>query len=335
MSRAMKEDDIRPKALLDEFFVRLQRDAAKLAARSDEFVAVSCPFCADTAVAGAFAKEGFQYVECAGCRSLYASPRPTPDLLREYLETSEAVAYWGTHFYKETAEVRRAQMFRPRAARIAQLADTYGLTPQSSCVDVGAGYGLFLQELDVLHRFERLLAIEPDARLADVCRSHGFSVVERWVEDLAGGEVDADLAVAFEVMEHVFDPASFLQAVARVVKPGGLVFFSTLASTGFDIQVLWEHSRSVSPPQHLNFPSVAGLQRLVERCGLAVVEITTPGQLDVDIVRNRLLATPDLDVPRFARTVALADDETRSAYQQLLRDHRLSSHIQCVARAGS
>ena len=329
----MKEDDIRPKALLDEFFVRLQRDAAKLAAHKDEFVVVPCPFCADSEVASAFTKEGFQYVECVGCRSLYASPRPTPDLLREYLDTSEAVVFWSTNFYKETAEARRAQMFRPRAARIAQLADTYGLTAHSSCVDVGAGYGLFLQELDVLHRFDRLLAIEPDARLADVCRSHGFSVVERWVEDLAAGDVDADLAVAFEVMEHVYDPTSFLQAVGRVVKPGGLVFFSTLASTGFDIQVLWEQSRSVSPPQHLNFPSVAGVRRLVERCGLSVVEITTPGQLDVDIVRNRLLATPDLAVPRFARTIALADDAARAAFQDVLRHHQLSSHVQCVARA--
>lgn len=328
----MRENDIRPQALLDEFFAHLQRDAVRLAARRADFVEVPCPFCAAGTVRSAFEKEGFRYVECDGCASLYASPRPTPALLREYLETSEAVQFWSTHFYRETADARRAQMFRPRAARIASLADQYGLDAQAVCADIGAGYGLFLLELAELRRFGHLLAVEPDARLAGVCRGHGFDVVEKWVEDLQPGDVAADLGAAFEVLEHVFDPLAFLQASARTVKPGGLLFFSTLACTGFDIQVLWEHSRSVSPPQHLNFPSVDGARRLMERAGLQMVEISTPGQLDVDIVRNRIHAHPELPVPRFARTIAAADESARQALQQVLREHRLSSHIQCVAR---
>lgn len=328
----MRENDIRPQALLDEFFVRLQRDAARLAAHRAQFVGVPCPFCGDGAVASAFEKEGFRYAECGVCGSLYASPRPTPDLLRGYLETSEAVEFWSTHFYRETADARREQMFRPRAARIARLADEYGLGRDAVCADIGAGYGLFAIELAALDRFGRIIAVEPDARLASVCRGHGFSVVERWVEDLAPGEVSADLAVAFEVLEHVFDPLAFIEAAARTVKPGGLLFFSTLAASGFDIQVLWEHSRSVSPPQHLSFPTVEGARRLIARAGMDEVEITTPGQLDVDIVRNRLAAHPELPVPRIARTIAAASDGARQALQNVLREHRLSSHIQCVAR---
>jgi SAM-dependent methyltransferase len=331
MSR-MRESDIRPKALLDEFFVRLQRDAAKLAARRDGFVDVPCPFCGDHAAASAFEKEGFRYVECGDCRSLYASPRPSPAMLREYLETSEAVAFWSTHFYRETADARRAHMFRPRAVRIAELADQYELDRSASCADIGAGYGLFLLELAAVGRFGALIAVEPDARLASVCRGHGFIVVERWIEDLAEGEVGVDLAVAFEVLEHVYDPLAFLSAAGRTVRPGGLLFFSTLASTGFDIQALWEHSRSVSPPQHLNFPSIAGAEGLMRRAGLEPVEITTPGQLDVEIVRNRLVDNPGLAVPRVARTLAMAGVEARDALQQVLRTHRLSSHVQCVAR---
>lgn len=328
----MRENDIRPKALLDEFFVRLQRDAERLALRRSEFVEVPCPFCNADRPAETFEKEGFRYCGCEDCGSLYASPRPSPALLREYLETSEAVEFWSTHFYRETAEARREKMFRPRAARIAELADRYGLGGDASCADIGAGYGLFLQELSERQRFGRLLAIEPDARLAGICRDAGFEVIQEWVEDLRDDQVAADIAAAFEVIEHVYDPLAFLAASALAVRPGGLLFFSTLAATGFDIQTLWEHSRSVSPPQHLNFPSVDGARRLMERAGLEVVEITTPGQLDIDIVRNRLDAEPQLPVPRFARRLAAADEDTRRAFQRFLQDHRLSSHIQCLAR---
>ena len=329
---AMREDDIRPKPLLDEFFVRLARDAERLARKRREFVEVPCPFCAAAATRSAFEKQGFRYAECDECGSLYATPRPTPELLREYVETSEAVAFWSSHFYKETAEARREKMFRPRAERIATLADTYGIPPTASCADIGAGYGLFALELTARTRFANILAIEPDASLADICRGHGFRVIDKWVEDVRSGEVDADIATAFEVIEHVFEPLAFLRAAARVVRPGGFLFFSTLAASGYDIQMLWEHSRSVTPPQHLNFPTIAGAERLIARAGLEPIEITTPGQLDVDIVRNRLAAEPSLPVPRFARTLSAASDETRQAFQQVLREQRFSSHLQCLAR---
>lgn len=328
----MREDDIRPKPLLDEFFVRLQRDAVRLAARTSEFIEVPCPFCGSAADVGWFDKEGFRYVECAECGSLYASPRPAPALLRQFYETSEAVEFWSAQFYRQTAQARREQMFRPRAARIAALATQYGLPADAVCADIGAGYGLFALELAALRRFTRIVAVEPDARLAAICREQGFPVVERWIEDLAPGDVGAHLATAFEVLEHVFDPLAFIRAAANAIVPGGLLFFSTLAASGFDIQTLWEHSRSVSPPQHLNFPSIDGARRLIRRAGLEEVEITTPGELDVDIVRNRLQAHPELPVPRFARTIAAADDEARNAFQQVLCQHRLSSHLQCLAR---
>ena len=37
-----------------------------------------------------------------------------------------------------------------------------------------------------------------------------------------------DLVTCMEMLEHVPDPASVVRACARLVRPGGLVFFSTL-----------------------------------------------------------------------------------------------------------
>ena len=328
----MRESDIRPQALLSEFFVLLKADAGRLAAQRDEFVDVQCPFCADARKDVAFVKEGFDSCLCRGCRSLFVSRRPSQQALVEFAATSEALRFWSTHFYKQTAEARRREIFRPQAQLVAQLAKDHCDGQLSGCADVGAGYGLFLQEMSDLAVFPELVAIEPDERLATICRQQGFRVVAKWVEAVDETEVRVDFATAFEVIEHVFDPRGFVEACVSLLRPGGLFLLTTLTITGFDLQVLWEHSRSISPPQHLNFPSIAGMSELFKRCGLEVVSMCTPGQLDVDIVRNVLVASPELPVSRFARAVATAEADTRDAFQGFLQAHCLSSHLRCVVR---
>ncbi|WP_339940146.1 bifunctional 2-polyprenyl-6-hydroxyphenol methylase/3-demethylubiquinol 3-O-methyltransferase UbiG, partial [Undibacterium luofuense] len=49
------------------------------------------------------------------------------------------------------------------------------------------------------------------------------------VEDMAAEEAGQyDVVTCMEMLEHVPDPASVIQACTRLVKPGGHVFFSTL-----------------------------------------------------------------------------------------------------------
>lgn len=57
--------------------------------------------------------------------------------------------------------------------------------------------------------------------------------------------------------------------------------FTTLSGMGVDIRTLWEEAKPVSPPMHLNF-----LNLQLEKVGFEVVEVTTPGKLDIDIMNN-------------------------------------------------
>ncbi len=328
----MKEDEIRPAALLDEYFHLLKLDAESLAKKSRDFVEVACPFCRDDGIAESFLKDGFHYRLCAACGSLYVSPRPRPGQLASYYVDAKAVRFWSQQFYKQTGMARREKMFRPRAQLIKALNERGMFSDTGMFADVGAGYGLFLQEVRALGLFDRLIGLEPEPHLASICREEGFEIIEKRVEDIKEGDLSVSVAACFEVIEHVFDPVSFLAGCKRLLKPGGLIILTTLTIDGFDLQVLWEQSRSITPPQHLNFPSIKGMSLLLSKTGLAEEEISTPGELDLDIVRNVSRQRPDARIPRFARKLAEADDAVREDFQQFLKRNRLSSHLRCIAR---
>ena len=324
----MKEQDIRPKELFDRFLAASREDAEQLFADRSGFEIIACPACGDAASASSFEKLGFSYQECAGCGSLYVSPRPPAGLFDRFYRTSKASEFFAREFYRKTEEARRARMFRPRALFVAELASRFALS--GAIADAGAGYGTFLEEVRATGAFTRHVAIEPGSELAAVCREKGFELVEAPVEQ--AGALGADLCTSFEVVEHVHDPTGFVRALGTAVRPGGIVMFTTLTVSGFDLQELWSRSKSIMPPHHINLLSTTGLSSLTMRAGLELVELSTPGQLDVDIVANAIADDPAVPVSRFARSIAGADAPARAAFQAFLQAHRLSSHVRVIAR---
>ena len=330
----MKEDEIRPPDLFNRYLELARRDTQAILEKSARFTEVDCPACGAARKEPAFEKLGFRYVLCAECRTLYNSPRPTAALLSEFYRNGESVSFWSTDFFKSTAEARREKMFRPRAELIGELCERRGIHGEAVIADIGAGYGIFLEEIARLGRFNDIVGIEPGPELAQVCRDRGFRVVQKAVEDVQPSECQADVATAFEVLEHVFEPLDFLRGARRLLKPGGTLLLTTLTVDGFDIQLLWEKSKSVFPPHHLNLLSINGIERLFARAGFAVSDLQTPGKLDVDIVANAAKEDPTLRLPRFiSMLLARRDSEIREEFQSFLAGHRLSSHLRVLATA--
>lgn len=327
----MKENEIRPEALLRRYLELSALDAEHCFANVPR-VDIPCVACGSLQATFQFEKNGFPYSQCDDCGTLFQSPRPPIEVFEAFYRNSESGRYWSDIFFPAVAEVRREKMFRPRVERLAALCEEKGIAVER-LIDVGAGYGIFLDEWRKRFPEVQALAIEPSESLARECRAKGFDVIENIVENVEGYDGHADLVACFEVLEHVYDPLSFVGVLARLARPGGYVFVSTLGVDGFDIQMLWEKSNSVFPPHHINFHSIAGFKRLFERAGLVDITVVTPGQLDVDIVRNAASREPALldQNHRFLRNL-LADDVKAAAFQQFLAENQLSSHTWVIGK---
>lgn len=326
----MKENDIRPEALLRRYLELSEQDA-ELCFVDTPRLNIPCVACGGERLTGEFEKNGFDYSSCQDCGTLFQSPRPPIAAFEAFYRDSVSSRYWAEEFFPAVAEARREKIFRPRVERMAELCRTKGISVEH-LIDVGAGYGIFLDEWRQRYPSTQVLAVEPSELLAAECRSKGFAVVEDIAENVSGYDNHADLVVCFEVLEHVYDPLAFVRTLTKLAKPGGYVFVSTLCVDGFDIQMLWDKSNSIFPPHHINFMSVAGFEHLFARAGLVDVDVTTPGQLDVDIVRNAIKREPDImNGQRFLRHI-VDDQELAATFQDYLAANRLSSHAWVIGR---
>jgi len=320
----MKEHDIRPQELMQRYVELSAKDAERCFSRTSRRN-LPCVACGTENVEKQFSKQGFGYSLCRECGTLYQTPRPSVDAFEAFYRDSESSRYWAEVFYPSVAEARREKIFKPRVQRLVAMCDDVGLSV-SKLIDVGAGYGIFLDEWRAIKPDTELLAIEPSISLSDECRKKGLNVVESIAENVTGYDGHADLVVCFEVLEHVDNPLEFVNVLKGLVRPGGYLFVSTLCISGFDLQMLWERSSQISPPHHINFHSVKGFELLFQRAGLIDVSITTPGQLDVDIVKNFAHNNPDvMQGNRFLQAL-LEDEEKSIAFQQFLVENQLSSH---------
>jgi len=327
----LKENEIRPTELFEEYLRLSTKDAEDYFGEENERINRVCPACDSDEYQTAFEKNKFRLVWCDRCGSLYANTCPNQSCLAEFYEQSPSQKFWANTFSPAVEKTRQKKIFQPRARQIQKLLIKYQMPKPSRVIDVGAGTGAMLKELKRIGFGEELVGIEPGPwRCDDLFVFHGFANDAAKDKSLIGS---ASFVMSFEVIEHVISPMEFLNDLSALAQPGGILLITGLCGSGFDIQILGENSRSVSPPQHLNFISIQGVESLLKRCGLEKISFTTPGVLDVDIVRNSFADDPTTVSNSFFHQLFLQDDEkVLKNLQKFITSNNQSSHMWILAR---
>jgi 2-polyprenyl-6-hydroxyphenyl methylase/3-demethylubiquinone-9 3-methyltransferase len=189
---------------------------------------------------------------------------------------------------------------------IAQRAPLHG----RNVLDVGCGGGILAESM--AQRGANVLGIDLSVKPLKVAKLHamesGVANVEYRevaVEALAAERpASFDTVTCMEMLEHVPDPGSVVAACARLVKPGGLVFFSTLnrnakaflfAIVGAEhlLKLLpkgtHEYAKFIRPSELAAFARAADLETL-ELAGLEYNPLTQRYWLSADTSVNYMVA---------------------------------------------
>jgi 2-polyprenyl-3-methyl-5-hydroxy-6-metoxy-1,4-benzoquinol methylase len=259
------------------------------------------------------------------------SPRPSAAVMADYYACSENYRYWAEHIFPASEAARREKIHRPWLERVVGYCDRFGV-PRGTLMEVGPGFGTFASLAQASGAFASVVAVEPTPEMAAACRARGVNVLQKRVEEL-GPEIDPDVVVSFEVIEHLFEPRRFVAGCAERLKRGGLLVLSCPNGEGFDVATLGPASLAVDV-EHVNLFNPASLSRLVEAHGFAVVEVSTPGRLDAEFVRTAAQKGEiDLSDQPFLKRVLIDEWERLGwPFQQFLATSGLSSHMWLAAR---
>ncbi len=147
-----------------------------------------------------------------------------------HLHEIKKFASMAEHWWDVQGEFKTLHEINPlRMEFISRYVDISG----KRVADVGCGGGILTEAL--ARQGADALGIDLSGELVDVADLHSLEAgVEVHYQKMSAEELAErqpagfDVVTCMEMLEHVPDPAAIIQACSQLVKPGGLVFFSTL-----------------------------------------------------------------------------------------------------------
>ncbi len=337
MKHAVLNEDIRifevqPTKLFDTYLNMIEKELRQCL-KTWDLIDISCPGCSSRKNEQIFSKFGMTYVQCHKCKTVFVTPRPSEYDVSWYYQTSKAMTFWHNQVYKKTLQSRKRVILRPRAFWIVDVTETYCQKPVS-LIDYWTRYKEFIEELQSFKLFEKTILLEPHKSVIKSSLSKKDVVFEKQsIDSFLSAGISTTALSAFEVIDRVSNPKAFLTKAHSLLIPKGLLFLTTTTISGFDLQILWEHSKSIHPLDHMNLFSTEGITKLLTQCGFDTLELSTIGQLDLEIVKNAVKTDPTLKIPRFVTyLLENRDERTHRAFQDFLQQYNLSSPLRIAAQ---
>ena len=167
-------------------------------------------------------------------------------------------------FYEQ---FQRFEWYYPKSKPEFDLAASF-VKSSASILEIGCGEGYFADHVKGC----RYVGLEYTERSRQAAMRRGVDVRLQSLESYAADHpLSADAVCAFQVLEHVTDPRSFITSALACLKPGGLLVFSVPSADAY--VGLAVNNLLNFPPHHVTWWSDAALRGLADRFFLEMVAL--------------------------------------------------------------
>lgn len=229
---------------------------------------VLCPICQTPSLSASILLGGYQLWCCPSCTLRFASDA------RDAVVDYDAV--YDSSVYDAEQVSPLLKTVDPQAlANIGTYIPFFRQIPvqrEGTLLDVGCGSGRFCHAAQAAGW--QVFGVDVSQSAITIAQKTAtFSLRCLTLEQVAEKEERYDVLTAFEVLEHLQDPVSFLKLAGNVLKPGGHIFCTVPNWECQDVQ----HATQTDwlPPIHVNFFTDVALRRLGATAGYSTVTTDT------------------------------------------------------------
>jgi SAM-dependent methyltransferase len=206
-------------------------------------------------------------VECLRCRLVRLYPWPTPEQLRQfypesywYASTPAAADLWAERYRRFV--LLDHILFSQRAFQAAG--------GKGRVLDVGCGGGLFLRLM--ADRGCQVLGLDSSIEAAGTAwHAQGVPVICGSLAQAPLQRESCSLITMFHVLEHLYEPAIYLDAAHRLLKSDGRLVVQVPNLSSFQFLMLGENWNGLDIPRHLIQFRLRDLELLLRECGFEVL----------------------------------------------------------------
>jgi len=212
-------------------------------------------------------REDFLIVECRQCRLIRLFPWPDPERLHQYYPPD----YWfdpAASAADSLAELWRRIVIRDHVRFVRRA--LAAAPPDSLVLDVGCGGGLFLRELHLPEH--RAFGLDFSLDAASVAWStNGVPVACGALTRAPFRPRSFGLITMFHVLEHLYDPAAYLEAARELLVPDGRLVVQVPNAGSWQFLLFGAHWNGLDVPRHLINFRESDLEALLESAGFEIV----------------------------------------------------------------
>jgi SAM-dependent methyltransferase len=239
-----------------------------------------CLLCEFSTFEVIYRKDKWQYLQCQKCGLVSIYPKPSKiGVLNNY----------ETYLPTDIREIKKWEaMMRPVIETSVKIISARTKISQGRLLDIGCGYGFFLNAMKQHHWEVTGIEISKDGRQY-ARHQYGIDVYSKPLETLSLPDGYFDAVTLFYVIEHIADPLTVLNEVKRILKPGGLVLIRWPHTTPI-IKMLGPLSKRLDlyhTPYHLYDFSKQTIERVLTLSGLADIKTMVGGYTLSPIRINR------------------------------------------------
>ncbi|GHT56542.1 hypothetical protein FACS1894109_05820 [Spirochaetia bacterium] len=241
--------------------------------------------------------EGFAFVRCHRCGLVQMNPQPLPEAITNRYQDGHGNDYLSYELANEAGFLRLQELaladagfdeiegaLKKRAAQAGREALPGQYTPggqsgqpmQPKVLDIGCATGALL--VNLRNRGWACTGVEISPSACYARRERNLDVRSLPLEENHFPDSSFDLVLASHLIEHLNNPAAFVEEVYRILAPGGYFIVTTPNISGFQAKLFKSRWRSAIF-DHLYLFSVRTLSALLMKNGFTIERICTWGGL--------------------------------------------------------